>query len=1570
MAPCYRRSQATIFLILGIVMLLAIFLIITSNQGYVESNMNKEITKAGETALASNPIKNFVEQCLSLASKDSLIKIGQQSGFLFASQGGTTPDYGSSDEGKLFAFYNGIKVTFLDNNMPSLKKEQGANSIEGQLAAFVENNIDKCLDFSVFEAQGLKIGKKEKVVGAIINEDDVVFSLKYPLTIENPDGGKAEIKEFFSVNEVRLKKIYEFISRYIENGPIADEFSVDVKKDDSGKNDIIVVSDEKSLLDGMPYKYFFAKKPKNDGLSSITGAVVSDGNNIPSADAGLNRTVTLLANALLFGSGKDEDNDQITFKWQLIDKPGGSLTTLSDANIQNPAFVPDTDGSYTFSLRANDGSSFSEASHVTITAKASDPENTKPISLPGQGKNVDAGKETTLAGFGNDADGDSIIYMWMVSKKPSGSKAMLEKPNLQSTVFKPDVRGNYTLKLIVNDGKEDSIPSEVTITASEPGTTRAPAADAGYDKTIKVGAETMLLGNGFDPDNDALTYSWAIASKPSGSTATLSNNNIPNPTFTPNAVGEYKFSLIVDDGQLDSQPSTVTYDAQAVAVNNRPVANAGADRNINVNEKAELHGVGFDKDLESVSYRWSIESMPAGSGLSLSNPNTNNPTFTPDKAGNYVFVSAVNDGKEDSIIDNVILSASATGTNRAPAADAGYDKTIKVGAETMLLGNGFDPDKEQLAFTWAVIAKPSGSQAALLNISAPNPKFTADMAGDYKFNLKAKDAQLTSQQSIVTYTAQSLTGNSKPIANAGPDKNVNLNEEIELQGTGSDADSDLLSYRWSLIASPSSNGASLSNPNTKNPRFTANTIGAYKFLLIVNDGKEDSNSDEAVISVISPSQPCTQGVCDVNAKKWCNNGKFISEGYCNQCGKQDSSCPTCTGNICDVNNKKWCENGLWASGTETQYCSRCGYLDNTCPICESNICDRDNRRWCTNITWSTVSYCQNCGPVDSSCKVVCTNNVCDTKNNKVCKNNIWEDTNYCLQCGNADSSCFSQCTNNACDTKNKKWCNNGIWASADYCTICGSRDLSCGTSCSSNICDTTSNKWCNNAAWESLDYCGHCQDSECLGTCTNNACDINTKQWCNNGIWASADYCTICGSRDSSCAAVCEENVCDTTSNKRCSNGIWTSLNYCDNCALKDSDCTIQCAEGQCDISNKKVCINKQWTNSSYCDFCAAIDKTCPSSCSARKDNVCEKNCSTGADPDCLNISITGNQTEVNITCIDGSECTSGICLAGKCAEPSCSDNVKNGLESDVDCGGNCGKCINDQSCNANSDCASNTCSDGVCVEADTCSDGILDGDEADVDCGGACANKCSIGNNCASDQDCGTDLECVSNLCSKKQAGEEIPAEDIDADNDGIPDEWETKNGLNPNDASDANLDFDDDGLTNIQEYTFGTNPNNADSDGDGTSDKEEIEKDTIPTDPVSKPGGIGGLLIWTIIIIIILGAGSYAIYYYKDYLLAFIRPKEQGPVYQPRAPAQYRPAIVQKKPQKEEENIRETVRERRAEKERKRSKILEAFGGKPKIEDARTMQAHSVGKPIPKEKQKEDVFSELKSISKNKKE
>lgn len=47
-----------------------------------------------------------------------------------------------------------------------------------------------------------------------------------------------------------------------------------------------------------------------------------------------------------------------------------------------------------------------------------------------------------------------------------------------------------------------------------------------------------------------------------------------------------------------------------------------------------------------------------------------------------------------------------------------------------------------------------------------------------------------------------------------------------------------------------------------------------------------------------------------------------------------------------------------------------------------------------------------------------------------------------------------------------------------------------------------------------------------------------------------------------------------------------------------------------------------------------------------------------------------------------------------------------------------------------------------------------------------------------------------------------------VDSDNDGMPDAWEIKYGLNPNDPSDAVKDCNGDGYTNIEKYINGIDP------------------------------------------------------------------------------------------------------------------------------------------------------------------
>ena len=114
--------------------------------------------------------------------------------------------------------------------------------------------------------------------------------------------------------------------------------------------------------------------------------------------------------------------------------------------------------------------------------------------------------------------------------------------------------------------------------------------------------------------------------------------------------------------------------------------------------------------------------------------------------------------------------------------------------------------------------------------------------------------------------------------------------------------------------------------------------------------------------------------------------------------------------------------------------------------------------------------------------------------------------------------------------------------------------------------------------------------------------------------------------------------------------------------------------------------------------------------------------------------------------------CSSDSCINGACQGPTCSDNQRNGTETDVDCGGVCGACGDGKACTVSTDCTSNVCGAGGVCQAATCTDGVKNGTETDRDCGGTCGacgdgNTCSVGNDCTSNV-CGAGGVCQGATC------------------------------------------------------------------------------------------------------------------------------------------------------------------------------------------------------------------------------
>lgn len=87
----------------------------------------------------------------------------------------------------------------------------------------------------------------------------------------------------------------------------------------------------------------------------------------------------------------------------------------------------------------------------------------------------------------------------------------------------------------------------------------APVASAG-NVVLNVTTDSLVMLDGsktYDPDQDALLYTWRFISIPVGSNAVFYDNHLVRPTFTPDKEGTYTAELVVSDGTNTSRAEVI-----------------------------------------------------------------------------------------------------------------------------------------------------------------------------------------------------------------------------------------------------------------------------------------------------------------------------------------------------------------------------------------------------------------------------------------------------------------------------------------------------------------------------------------------------------------------------------------------------------------------------------------------------------------------------------------------------------------------------------------------------------------------------------------------------------------------------------------------------------------------------------------------------------------------------------------------------------------------------------------------------------------------------------------------------
>jgi hypothetical protein len=325
-----KKGQLTIFMVLGIFILLVSFFIFFIVAKLNSTRLNNQAQNLINNEGFKTVLENYVISCIDIVGKEGLEKIRLSGGNIYDINGDdyyfgrndyisnflyddsiqnvsyiikneiTTPVYPcvnnkKFDNNRYFCDYNSAeKNNFISfgeivANRPDILE----NSIDKQLAKYVEKNIGSCLDYSFFEETlGQKIDFGIPKANVIFGLDSAHITLSYNIGVSiNGDVGYA-FENFDSQIPTRLKTIYKEII-YSYDSPIKKEvedanydllkklryyisykdlkYDVEIIKDKvSNKGDYILVFKDKLFLDSdKTTDYLFGIENRPPALETI-----------------------------------------------------------------------------------------------------------------------------------------------------------------------------------------------------------------------------------------------------------------------------------------------------------------------------------------------------------------------------------------------------------------------------------------------------------------------------------------------------------------------------------------------------------------------------------------------------------------------------------------------------------------------------------------------------------------------------------------------------------------------------------------------------------------------------------------------------------------------------------------------------------------------------------------------------------------------------------------------------------------------------------------------------------------------------------------------------------------------------------------------------------------------------------------------------------------------------------------------------------------------------------------------------------------------------------------------------
>ncbi len=407
-----------------------------------------------------------------------------------------------------------------------------------------------------------------------------------------------------------------------------------------------------------------------DAVAAISSVAPVGTEDYPKAIPGGVQDVAEGVTVTLNGAYSTPPKNGSIVSWSWTQLSGGTPVTLTNsstaiATFTAPATAPEA---LTFQLTVTGNNGYTDTDTTIVNIVDGHRKPTAGINPESQ--TVEEGATVTLISNSTDPDGTIAAYQWA---QKSGTAVTLSSSTASTVTFTAPNVGvsgeslQFKLTITDNDGLKNTATAIVIVVND---TNTKPTADAGPDQTVTQEATVTLNGTGSsDPDSgDTITYSWA---KISGPNVTLSNATAASPTFTaPSSAENYAlvFQLTVTDNGGLKGTDTVTVNVNKPGSNNTaPTANAGADQNVAAGASVTLDG-SASTDAEDNSITSFFWRQLSGTPVALSDPASEQPTFTAPAAGNVSleFELTVTDSENFSGTDKCVITV-------APAATGGSD---------------------------------------------------------------------------------------------------------------------------------------------------------------------------------------------------------------------------------------------------------------------------------------------------------------------------------------------------------------------------------------------------------------------------------------------------------------------------------------------------------------------------------------------------------------------------------------------------------------------------------------------------------------------------------------------------------------------------------------------------------------------------------------------------------------------------------------------------------------------------------------------------------------------------------